>query len=457
MMIQPYILLVDDDPQNLFLLEELLEVQNYTTRSALSGSEALHMAQHQRPQLILLDVMMPGMDGFEVCERLRADPNLQTVPILFLTALDDDESRLKGLTVMGDDYLTKPIQTDLVLTKIASILRLHEMRQASHQRELSRQTETLRQQALQQVKRQMMATWRVNEALSEKFHLFVPEQFLRRIAPQGLESIQLGNVTEAEMTILFCDIRQFTSIAESQQAQATFTWLNAFFSTINQAIMQHHGFIDKYLGDAVMAVFDQPDHIQDGLKAAIAIRTALIQFNQERHQFNLTQPINIGIGLHSGTGIIGTLGSNQRMDTTIIGDVVNTASRLEEITKVYGCAAIASGTIVKQLPPSHPFCLRWIDQVMPRGKQQAVDLYEIMGTQAHPLDDSKARSQTIFQQGILAWQQQQYLAAANAFRQVIAQDPTDTVASLYYDRCQRQLRPQPERPTTEERPSFLQS
>lgn len=440
---EPYILLVDDEPHNLFLLEELLQEEGYHTQSVSSGEMALQMARQARPLLILLDVMMPMMDGFEVCRQLRADADLQTVPILFLTALDDESSRLKGLQLMGDDYLTKPIQIDLVLTKISSMLRLQQLRQESHQRQLSQATQQIQQQAREQSERQTMAAWQISETLSEKFRLFVPDQFLRRIAPMGVESIQLGNATTSDMTVLFCDIREFTAIAESQQAQETFAWLNAFFASINQAVVDHAGFIDKYLGDAVMAVFDRPEHhAEDALNAAVAIRQALVSFNQTRTQFNLPDPVNIGIGLHTGQGVIGTLGSSDRMDPTVIGDVVNTASRLEELTKVYGCQVIASGYVLEQLPPDHPFYLRWIDRLAPRGKRQVSDLYEVLGTETCVMDEAKLRSRDRFEQGTQAWQQQDITTALTYFEQVLDLDPNDTIAALYCDRCRQCLNPQ---------------
>jgi adenylate cyclase len=377
----PYILLVDDDPQNLYLIAELLDLEGYRTQSADSGAAALALAQAECPALILLDVMMPDMNGFEVCDRLRQDPMLRTVPIIFLTALDDDESRLRGVEALGDDYLTKPIKTEMVLKKIQAVLRLHQLRSEASQQTLAAQHRLL-QQTRDRYERQMSAVQKISETLSEKFHLFVPQQFLDRIAPRGVESIQVGNATESEMTVLFCDIRDFTKIVEFQQATETFTWLNALFEEINTAITLHNGFVDKYLGDAVMAVFDHDDtHILDGMRAAVAICDRLQAFNQDRDRFPLAEPLRMGIGIHTGTGVIGTVGSNQRMDTTVVGDVVNTASRLEEMTKIYHCQMIASEPVIAGLPPNHPFQVRPLDEVTPRGKQTPLRIYEIL----HPL------------------------------------------------------------------------
>jgi adenylate cyclase len=380
-----YILLVDDDPGNLFLLEALLRSHGYSTQSAKSGVEALAIARLEQPSLILLDVMMPGMDGFEVCRELRADTQLQATPVIFLTALSDEQSHLMGLQVMGDDYFTKPVDQRLLLTKIASTLQLKQLREAQGQvtaKPLSAQP-SQSTPAPGEPKQQNETVQQVNDALLDKLRLFVPDQLLSRIAPAGLDSIQVGNATEAEVTILFSDIREFTAIAESQPASETFDWLNAFFKRMDEAIKTHHGFIDKYLGDAIMAVFDRTHHhAQDALTAAIAMQQTLSEFNRGRTRFNLEDPIRIGIGIHTGQAIIGTLGSEQRMDSTVIGDVVNTAARLEELTKFYGCAVLLSESVIDQLQQPELFNVQWIDCVAPRGKQQQSNLYQLLGMQA---------------------------------------------------------------------------
>ncbi|MBD1996116.1 response regulator [Leptolyngbya sp. FACHB-671] len=380
-----YILLVDDDPSNLFLLEALLRSHGYSTQSAKSGLEALAIARTEQPSMILLDVMMPGMDGFEVCRELRADTQLQATPVIFLTALADEQSHLMGLQVMGDDYFTKPVDQRLLLTKVASTLQLQQFRDAQGQANLAKPVSaqpTENGQVPKELEHQDETVEQVSEALLDKLRLFVPDQLLSRIAPAGLDSIQVGNATEAEVTILFSDIREFTAIAESQPASETFDWLNAFFKRMDEAIKTHHGFIDKYLGDAIMAVFDRPhQHAQDALTAAIAMQQTLSEFNRGRTRFNLEDPIRIGIGIHTGLAIIGTLGSEQRMDSTVIGDVVNTAARLEELTKFYGCSVLLSESVIDQLQQPELFNFKWLDCVAPRGKQQQSNLYQLLGMQ----------------------------------------------------------------------------
>ena len=215
------ILLIDDEADNLFLLEALLESEGYATLRAESGSEGLLIARSSQPDLILLDVMMSEMDGFEVCRRLRSDAQFANVPVIFLTALDDERSRLQGLELMGDDYLTKPINAPVLLAKIASTLRLSEMR--------SRHFQCQAQQQIQEhIESQSPAVQQTNQDLSEQFRLFVPEQYLQRIATQGLESVQ-GNTKEEEITILFCDSSRIYWDRRSSTAESNLRLAQCFF------------------------------------------------------------------------------------------------------------------------------------------------------------------------------------------------------------------------------------
>ena len=470
---QPCILVVDDEPNNLIILEELLILEGYTTRSANSGKEAIEIASKSPPDLILLDVMMPEIDGFEVCQWLRNHPQLKTIPIIFLTALDDEKSKLKGLELMGDDYITKPFNTRLLLAKVANLLQLNQIR--------SQATKTQNSQQLdEQSNLQLSAALQINQLLSEKFRLFVPEQFLSRIAPEGLNSIQLGDGKEEELTILFCDIRGFTAIAESQNARDTFKWLNSFFQRMSVCISANQGFIDKFLGDAIMAVFDQDKcHSLNALKAAVMMQESLQDFNVDYQKYNLREPLKIGIGIHTGIGVIGTLGSEKRMDSTVIGDVVNTASRLESLTKTYGCSIIVSEQVISEIEKCQnnyqtgkpietlykynslnsqenftnqtqnnqnnqsSYCekvyYRWIDKVKLRGKQKAVNIYELLGTENNIIEPEKIATLSIFNKGIKGWQVAKYAAALEYFKQVKRVNSTDNVTGLYVERCREKL------------------
>ncbi|MGD1700376.1 response regulator [Dapis sp. BLCC M229] len=468
---QPCILVVDDEPDNLILLEEILILEGYSTISANNGKEALQVASQSPPDLILLDVMMPEINGFEVCQCLRDNPKLKTIPIIFLTALDDEKSKLKGLELMGDDYITKPFNTRLLLAKVANLLQLNEIRSQATKYKNSQELD-------EQNNLQLSAALRINQLLSEKFRLFVPEQFLSRIAPEGVDSIQLGDATEEELTVLFCDIRGFTAIAESQNARDTFKWLNSFFQQMSACISANQGFIDKFLGDAIMAVFDQHEcHSLNALKAAVMMQESLQDFNVNYHKYNLREPVKIGIGIHTGIGVIGTLGSEKRMDSTVIGDVVNTASRLESLTKTYGCSIIVSQKVISEIEicqnnyktgqqietkrnslnsqenfsnqiqnnqnNQSSYCekiyYRWIDKVKLRGKQKAVNIYELLGTENNIIEPEKIATISIFNKGIKGWKVGKYAAALEYFQQVKRVNSIDNIAGLYVERCREKL------------------
>ncbi|AFY32039.1 adenylate/guanylate cyclase domain-containing protein [Calothrix sp. PCC 7507] len=213
----------------------------------------------------------------------------------------------------------------------------------------------------------------------ESFELFVPNKFILVIAPQGIENIKVGVASIRTMTILFCDIRGYTSMSESMKPLEIFAFLNEYLACMSQAINENGGFIDKYIGDAIMALFD--DETTDGaIKAAILMQQALEQFNNQRSQNGLPK-IAVGIGVHRGEVVMGTVGFTSRIDSTVVGDAVNIASRVEGLTKQYGCGILVTESVVVGL--SHPklFPLRLVDKsVKVKGKDEAIAIYEPMIT-----------------------------------------------------------------------------
>ncbi|MBE9050559.1 HAMP domain-containing protein [Nostocales cyanobacterium LEGE 11386] len=210
----------------------------------------------------------------------------------------------------------------------------------------------------------------------ESFERFVPNKFILAIAPQGIENIQVGVAVTRTMTILFCDIRGYTSMSEVMTPLEIFTFLNDYLACMGQAISKTGGFIDKYIGDAIMALFD--DQATDGaLKAAILMRQSLEQFNHERVKNNLPQ-IAVGIGIHRGEVVMGTVGFTCRIDSTVVGDAVNIASRIEGMTKHYGCGTLVTESVILSLFAPELFSLRLVDSsVKLKGKDEAIAIYEL--------------------------------------------------------------------------------
>jgi class 3 adenylate cyclase/HAMP domain-containing protein len=210
----------------------------------------------------------------------------------------------------------------------------------------------------------------------ESFERFVPRKFLAVIAPEGIENIQVGVGSPRRISVLFSDIRGYTSMSEGMVPLEVFNFLNAYLARMGEAISGCGGFIDKYIGDAIMALFD--DEATDGcLDAALAMRRTLRALNDERIARGLPA-LDIGIGIHGGEVVMGTIGFISKIESTVVGDAVNVASRIEGLTKEYGCAVLVTDSIVKGLKHRERYHLRLVEaDVKLRGKAGAVALYEL--------------------------------------------------------------------------------
>ena len=238
--------------------------------------------------------------------------------------------------------------------------------------------------------------------LNQNFQKFVPRQFVEHIYKQGA-SLELGHADEDNVAIMFCDIRGFTGLSEKMKPQELMKFLNSYFLRMNAPIHDNKGFIDKFIGDAIMALFDNPegsdcDKAQDSIRAAIGLRRALFLYNQHREKSGYGA-VNIGIGIHFGPVIIGTVGSDDRMDTTVIGDSVNIAQRLETLAPVYNVDIIVTDQLVATA--EYAFASRTIDWVKVKGRTEPLKLVEVL---SHLPDE----------------QQKDRLARANAIQQGLA-------------------------------------
>lgn len=208
------------------------------------------------------------------------------------------------------------------------------------------------------------------------FQLFVPQKFLSVIALDGIENIKVGVYTTRIITILFADIRGYTSMSEQLTAKETFHLLNEYLACMGTAIDAHEGFIDKYIGDAIMALFDT-DHSDNALQAALEMQRSLQEFNQQQTK-NHQPHIQIGIGVHRGEVIMGTVGFTSRIESTVIGDAVNVAARIESLTRQYNCGIITTNAVVNDLLQPENFSLKLIDEaVKVKGKGEAIAIYEV--------------------------------------------------------------------------------
>ena len=233
------------------------------------------------------------------------------------------------------------------------------------------------------------------ENLVGVFEKFVPSRFLDRIAKQGIESIAIGNAEDDTIAVLFCDIRSFTTLSENMRPSQILSFLISFFSAMSVPIHKHHGFIDKFIGDAVMALFDANgkglNHIaQNAVRAAVEMHIALEEFNAKADAA-LCPRLEMGIGIHIGRVVVGTVGTKDRMDSTVLGDAVNIASRLESLTKEKHEKIIVSSNIVDLLDTPHEFDLNCLGKLTVKGKTEPVVVYGV----AHREPDRKKQTENI--------------------------------------------------------------
>ncbi|MFT6805232.1 MAG: adenylate cyclase [Glaciecola sp.] len=264
--------------------------------------------------------------------------------------------------------------------------------------------------------------------LNQNFQKFVPRQFVEHIYKQG-QSLELGYADEDNVAILFCDIRGFTGLSEKMSPQELMNFLNSYFLRMNAPIHDNKGFIDKFIGDAIMALFDNPegsdcDKAQDSIRAAIGLRRALHLYNEHREKSGYAA-VNIGIGIHFGPVIIGTVGSDDRMDTTVIGDSVNIAQRLETLAPVYNVDIIVTDQLVATA--QYAFASRTIDWVKVKGRTEPLKLVEVLSHLPEPLQKKRLGMADAIQHGLDLRIDGNLREALDVFREARKLSPQDPI------------------------------
>jgi sigma-B regulation protein RsbU (phosphoserine phosphatase) len=268
--------------------------------------------------------------------------------------------------------------------------------------------------------------------LNQSSQKFVPHQFLNLLGKKSVIDVQLGDQIAKEMTVLFADIRNFTSLSENMSPEDNFNFINAYLGQMEPVIAQHHGFIDKYIGDAIMALFPSAD---DALPAAIGMLKRLATYNLTRGRPG--RPIlNIGIGLNTGPLILGTVGTHNRMDSTVIADAVNLASRVEQLTKFYDTSLlITEYTYLKLVAPSQ-YHIRVIDGAKVKGKSEEITVYEVFDADQPESIALKNKTLSSFKQGFVLYHCGELADAQVFFENVLQENKNDNVARIYLQRCQ---------------------
>jgi len=310
----PRILIVDDNETNRDILVTRLGVHGYDLRQAADGEEALAAAKELLPDLILLDVMMPKLDGFEVCKRLKGDPGLPFMPIILCTAKADSKDVVTGLEAGADEYLTKPIDQMALVARVKSMLRL---------KQLHDQVTEMNRGLEQRVSEQLVEIARMSG-----LKRFLAPQIAELVLSSGGE--QLLESHRREVSIVFCDLRGFTAFAETAEPEEVMTVLREYHDGLAGLIHSFEGTLERFAGDGLMILFNDPlpcpDPCERAVKMAVQMRDRVIDLAAKWRK--LGHDLGFGVGIAHGFATLGRISSQGRFDYTAIGRVVNLAARL---------------------------------------------------------------------------------------------------------------------------------
>ncbi len=413
------ILIVDDTAANLETLGELLRGHGFRIRVAPDGQRALAAMRRSAPDLVLLDVNMPGMDGYEVCARMKAMETLAGVPVIFLSARAELEDKVKGFKAGGVDYVAKPFQSEEVMARVNAHVNLCRL-----QRELKRLNDELEE-------RVRVRTAQLVE-LNVAYQRFVPMEFISLLKKDSVLEVRLGDHTNKSMTVMFSDIRNFTTLSEARSPQVNFDFLNVYLSRVAPLVHKNRGFIDKYIGDAVMSLF--PVSADDALRSAVEAVREVKSFSE--HLEELGQPgLRTGTGLHTGSLMLGIIGAEDRFQATVIADAVNTASRMESLTKLYGVDILASEEVLEALQDAGSYLHRFLGIMQVKGKEKVIRVHEIFDPDGKGNSDRKLETMGDFEEGLKLYYQKQFADAAVKFDLVSRACPDDVASKLYLKRA----------------------
>jgi adenylate cyclase len=363
-----HILVVDDVEKNVRLLADVLTARGFRTSTAASGVAALASIQHDPPDLVLLDVMMPGMDGYAVCQAIRADARHAMLPVVLVTALDPAQERVKGLEAGADDFLNKPVNQAELMARVRSLLRIK-----AYQDEIQRQKNELAQWNL-------TLEQRVADGVKQLERVGRLKRFF---SPQLAEAIVGGGADDPlkshrrEITVVFLDLRGFTAFTETADPEEVMGVLREYHAAMGRLILEHEGTLERFTGDGIMVFFNDPVPVPDPAPRAVrmALRmqaeVALLAEGWRRRGYALS----MGVGIAMGFATIGAIGFEGRIDYGAIGTVTNLAARL--CAEAAGDEVLVSQRVVAALGPGFSTAAR--GEIQLKGFQRPVPVLRVQG------------------------------------------------------------------------------
>jgi class 3 adenylate cyclase len=354
------ILIVDDEPFNLDLLEQELMEHGYLIEKAVNGLDALEKTATFRPDVILLDFMMPKMNGLEVVQRLKHSDAYKSIPVILLTARATQEEKVAGLDAGADDYVTKPFDGFELLARVRAMLRIKQLHDA-----------------LDKLNRSL--TDEVNRQVAELRRM---ERLKRYLSPQIAESVtgneqELFKTHRREVTVVFLDLRGFTAFSDSAEPEEVMDFLRGYHAEMGRLVFKYEGTLERFMGDGIVAIFNDPipcaDHTHKAARMTLAMRDRVKELRS--HWLKMGYDLDLGVGMAAGYATLGTIGFEERLDYSTIGNIPNLAARL--------CAEARGGQILTDLKTMSRledlFSSEALEEVHLKGLSRPVLAYNITG------------------------------------------------------------------------------
>ena len=369
------ILIADDNPDNVEIFRTRLAIHGYEILVAVDGEEALSLVSEQTPDLLLLDVMMPKMDGIDVCRHVKADPSLPFMPIIMLTAKASTQDVVTALDAGADEYLTKPVDHGALVARVKSMLRIKAL------------NDTVQAQSKKLAEWNTILEKRVAEQLHQVENL---SQLKRFFSPQLAEAILNGSASDLlathrrEIVVVFLDLRGFTAFAETSEPEEVMRVLGEFHAEMGKLILEHEGTLERFTGDGIMVFLNDPVVVPNPAKRALYMalamrdRVSALRVSWLKHGYELS----LGIGMAQGFATIGAIGFEGRIDYAALGTVTNLASRL--------CGEAKDGQVLtnrKTLSEfEHLVEVEPVGELRLKGFAKLIPAFNIKGPIASPLE-----------------------------------------------------------------------